>query len=70
MSSIKKLVDQVKAAVETVNRCSEELAKDHSVYIYLRPLAQESKQGDRIEFFDAIMHKSVIEKNHDSQQEN
>ena len=70
MSSVKKLVDQLKEAIETVNRCSEELSTRHSVYIYLRQLTREPKQGDRIELSDAILHKSVIEKDHDSQQEN
>lgn len=56
--SQRKLIGQLKSAIDTVNRCSEALAKD-SVYIYLKTTPGPDR-SDRIELSDIILHQSLL----------
>lgn len=65
--SQRKLISQLKSAIDTVNRCSEALAKEH-VYVYLK-VTPGSDRSDRIEISDVILHQSLLNDKEDNDAE-
>lgn len=58
-SSDQDLIDQLRAAIQEVNRCSEQLAKER-IFAYFRLMTRGPDQGDRIEMYDLILYKSLL----------
>lgn len=60
MPKDQQLIDRIKAAVETINQCSDQLAAN-DIYVYLRTTSKKtSLQGDNVELYDVILHKSLL----------
>lgn len=56
-----ELIETLKAAIDAVNLCSEELSKQ-DIFVYIRPASRASNQGDRIELYDIVLHRSLFDK--------
>lgn len=69
MAKDQQLIDRIKSAVETINQCSDQLASNN-IFVYMKVMSRDSNKGDRIELYDAILHKSLLkepDENNDSQ---
>jgi hypothetical protein len=69
MPKDQQLIDRVKSAIETINQCSDQLAAN-DIFLYIRTVSKKtSYEGDHIELYDVILHKSLLKEpaNNDSQ---